>query len=89
MRSQVGFEPEQRSSHQYLCIDFRTLHGELETVARCLHFKKNKQKNGMIKIEMCPPRIRIFELKLYEQVVSQFNHLCTRGDDMCPDCSCE
>lgn len=28
MRSQVGFEPERRSSHPYLCIDFRTLHGE-------------------------------------------------------------
>uniref|UniRef100_A0A674PJS4 Phosphodiesterase n=1 Tax=Takifugu rubripes TaxID=31033 RepID=A0A674PJS4_TAKRU len=27
VRSQVGFEPERRSSHQYLCIDFRTLHG--------------------------------------------------------------
>ncbi|KAL3040499.1 hypothetical protein OYC64_011504 [Pagothenia borchgrevinki] len=26
VRSQVGFEPERRSSHPYLCIDFRTLH---------------------------------------------------------------
>lgn len=63
MRSQVGFEPEQRSSHQYLCIDFRTLHGELETFVRCLHLKITK--NGMIKIEVCPLRIPIFELKLY------------------------
>ncbi|TNM96286.1 high affinity cAMP-specific 3',5'-cyclic phosphodiesterase 7A isoform X1 [Takifugu flavidus] len=29
VRSQVGFEPERRSSHQYLCIDFRTLHARL------------------------------------------------------------
>ncbi|XP_054607143.1 high affinity 3',5'-cyclic-AMP phosphodiesterase 7A isoform X3 [Nothobranchius furzeri] len=26
VRSQVGFEPERRSSHPYFCIDFRTLH---------------------------------------------------------------
>ncbi|KAK9527770.1 hypothetical protein VZT92_014304 [Zoarces viviparus] len=26
VRSQVGFEPERRISHPYLCIDFRTLH---------------------------------------------------------------
>ncbi|XP_049420846.1 high affinity cAMP-specific 3',5'-cyclic phosphodiesterase 7A isoform X2 [Epinephelus fuscoguttatus] len=29
VRSQVGFEPERRSSHPYLCIDFRTLHTRL------------------------------------------------------------
>ncbi|XP_076617261.1 high affinity 3',5'-cyclic-AMP phosphodiesterase 7A isoform X1 [Chaetodon auriga] len=29
VRSQVGFEPERRSSHPYLCIDFRTLHTQL------------------------------------------------------------
>ncbi|XP_017262079.1 high affinity cAMP-specific 3',5'-cyclic phosphodiesterase 7A isoform X4 [Kryptolebias marmoratus] len=29
VRSQVGFEPERRSSHPYLCIDFRTLHARL------------------------------------------------------------
>ncbi|XP_076014336.1 high affinity 3',5'-cyclic-AMP phosphodiesterase 7A isoform X2 [Genypterus blacodes] len=29
VRSQVGFEPERRSSHPYLCIDFRTLHTPL------------------------------------------------------------
>ncbi|XP_067434912.1 high affinity cAMP-specific 3',5'-cyclic phosphodiesterase 7A isoform X3 [Thunnus thynnus] len=29
VRSQVGFEPERRSSHPYLCIDFRTLHVRL------------------------------------------------------------
>uniref|UniRef100_UPI003AAF5E68 high affinity 3',5'-cyclic-AMP phosphodiesterase 7A isoform X3 n=1 Tax=Centroberyx gerrardi TaxID=166262 RepID=UPI003AAF5E68 len=28
VRSQVGFEPERRNSHPYLCIDFRTLHSE-------------------------------------------------------------
>lgn len=28
VRSQVGFEPERRGSHPYLCIDFRTLHCE-------------------------------------------------------------
>uniref|UniRef100_A0A674PKV2 Phosphodiesterase n=1 Tax=Takifugu rubripes TaxID=31033 RepID=A0A674PKV2_TAKRU len=36
VRSQVGFEPERRSSHQYLCIDFRTLHGEFETLTSFL-----------------------------------------------------
>ncbi|XP_077480078.1 high affinity 3',5'-cyclic-AMP phosphodiesterase 7A isoform X1 [Stigmatopora argus] len=29
VRSQVGFEPERRSSHPYLCIDFRNLHTRL------------------------------------------------------------
>lgn len=29
VRSQVGFEPERRNSHPYLCIDFRTLHTRL------------------------------------------------------------
>ncbi|KAM6900196.1 high affinity 3',5'-cyclic-AMP phosphodiesterase 7A isoform 2-T2 [Xenentodon cancila] len=29
VRSQVGFEPERRSSHPYHCIDFRTLHTRL------------------------------------------------------------
>lgn len=62
MRSQVGFEPERRSSHQYLCIDFRTLHGELETFARCRHVKKT------IKIKACPLCACVFELRLYEQV---------------------
>ncbi|XP_029384669.1 high affinity 3',5'-cyclic-AMP phosphodiesterase 7A isoform X3 [Echeneis naucrates] len=33
VRSQVGFEPERRSSHPYLCIDFRTLHSECESCA--------------------------------------------------------
>lgn len=48
MRSQVGFEPERRSSHQYLCIDFRTLHGEFETFTGSLQGTK---------IEACPPRV--------------------------------
>ncbi|XP_032360354.1 high affinity 3',5'-cyclic-AMP phosphodiesterase 7A isoform X2 [Etheostoma spectabile] len=30
VRSQVGFEPERRSSHPYLYIDFRTLHTRLD-----------------------------------------------------------
>uniref|UniRef100_A0A674PPS0 Phosphodiesterase n=1 Tax=Takifugu rubripes TaxID=31033 RepID=A0A674PPS0_TAKRU len=34
VRSQVGFEPERRSSHQYLCIDFRTLHGD-DVMSNC------------------------------------------------------
>lgn len=38
VRSQVGFEPERRSSHPYLCIDFRTLHGEYELHSGCLDF---------------------------------------------------
>ncbi|XP_070784090.1 high affinity 3',5'-cyclic-AMP phosphodiesterase 7A isoform X3 [Enoplosus armatus] len=33
VRSQVGFEPERRSSHPYLCIDFRTLHSEYESAS--------------------------------------------------------
>ncbi|XP_073719748.1 high affinity 3',5'-cyclic-AMP phosphodiesterase 7A isoform X4 [Misgurnus anguillicaudatus] len=31
VRSQVGFEPERRSSHPYLAIDFRTLHSRAES----------------------------------------------------------
>ncbi|XP_030625407.1 high affinity 3',5'-cyclic-AMP phosphodiesterase 7A isoform X2 [Chanos chanos] len=33
VRSQVGFEPERRGSHPYLCIDFRTLHCNRDCVS--------------------------------------------------------
>uniref|UniRef100_A0A3B4YZ49 Phosphodiesterase n=1 Tax=Stegastes partitus TaxID=144197 RepID=A0A3B4YZ49_9TELE len=51
VRSQVGFEPERRSSHPYLCIDFRTLHSEYESqrVHRLLSFQRYLHSSRLLR----------------------------------------
>uniref|UniRef100_A0A3B5LPC9 Phosphodiesterase n=1 Tax=Xiphophorus couchianus TaxID=32473 RepID=A0A3B5LPC9_9TELE len=53
VRSQVGFEPERRSSHPYLCIDFRTLHSEYgpqsSRVHRLLSFQRYLHSSRLLR----------------------------------------
>uniref|UniRef100_A0A8C5GPP3 Phosphodiesterase n=1 Tax=Gouania willdenowi TaxID=441366 RepID=A0A8C5GPP3_GOUWI len=52
VRSQVGFEPERRSSHPYLCIDFRTLHSNSEPerrIQRLLSFQRYLHSSRLLR----------------------------------------
>uniref|UniRef100_A0A8C7ZNF4 Phosphodiesterase n=1 Tax=Oryzias sinensis TaxID=183150 RepID=A0A8C7ZNF4_9TELE len=54
VRSQVGFEPERRSSHPYLRIDFRTLHSnetvkDLWRVHRLLSFQRYLHSSRLLR----------------------------------------
>uniref|UniRef100_A0A8C7ZTT1 Phosphodiesterase n=1 Tax=Oryzias sinensis TaxID=183150 RepID=A0A8C7ZTT1_9TELE len=52
VRSQVGFEPERRSSHPYLRIDFRTLHngsGTERRVHRLLSFQRYLHSSRLLR----------------------------------------
>ncbi|XP_071397872.1 high affinity 3',5'-cyclic-AMP phosphodiesterase 7A-like isoform X4 [Centroberyx affinis] len=52
VRSQVGFEPERRSSHPYLCIDFRTLHSDSapeRRVHRLLSFQRYLHSSRLLR----------------------------------------
>ncbi|XP_046879511.1 high affinity cAMP-specific 3',5'-cyclic phosphodiesterase 7A isoform X2 [Hypomesus transpacificus] len=59
VRSQVGFEPERRGSHPYLCIDYRTLHSRLGSssagsvsdgrIHRFLSFQRNLRSSRLLR----------------------------------------